>query len=67
MIKKRFNLGILSMEYIIHKITHCELNILSILTRINIQQYLINNLNLENNIKFIGYSSIPEIFLIMQV
>lgn len=60
--KKRFNLGILSMEYIIHEIPHCELNILSNLTGINVQQDLINNLNLENNIKFIGYSSIPEIF-----
>ena len=50
------------MEYIIHEIPQCELNILSNLTGINAQQDLINNLNLEDNIKFIGYSSIPEIF-----
>ena len=30
--------------------------------RFNAQQDLINNLNLEDNIKFIGYSSFPEIF-----
>jgi len=60
--KKRFKLGILSMEYIIQEIPQCELTILSNLTGINAQQDLINNLNLEDNIKFIGYSSIPDIF-----
>ena len=60
--KKRFKLGILSMEYIIQEIPQCQLNILSNLTGINVQQDLINNLNLEDNIKFIGYSSFPEIF-----
>jgi len=65
--KKRFNLGILSMDFIIDKIPQCELNILSNLTGINVQQDLIKNLNLEDNIKFIGYSSIPEIFLITLV
>ena len=60
--KKRFKLGILSMEYIIQEIPQCELTILSNLTGINAQQDLINSLNLEDNIKFIGYSSIPDIF-----
>ena len=60
--KKRFKLGILSMEYILQDIPQCELNIISNLTGINSQQNLINNLNLKSNIKFIGYSSIPENF-----
>ena len=60
--KKRFKIGILSMEYVINEIPQCELKIISNLTGINNQQNLIYNLNLENNIKFIGYSSIPEIF-----
>lgn len=60
--KKRFKIGILSMEYIIPEIPQCELRIISNLTGINKQQNLIYNLNLEKNIKFIGYSCVPEIF-----
>jgi glycosyltransferase involved in cell wall biosynthesis len=62
--KKRFKIGILSMEYVIQEIPQCQLKIISNLTGINNQKDLIYNLNLENNIKFIGYSSTPEIFFI---
>ena len=62
--KKRFKLGILSMEYIIPEIPQCHLIIISNLTGISNQKDLIYKLNLENNIKFIGYSSTPEFFFI---
>jgi glycosyltransferase involved in cell wall biosynthesis len=62
--KKRFKIGILSMEYVIQELPQCQLKIISNLTGINNQKDLIYNLNLENNIKFIGYSSTPEIFFI---
>ena len=62
--KKRFKIGILSMEYVIQEIPQCQLKIISNLTGINNQKDLIYNLNLENNIKFIGYSSTPETFFI---
>ena len=60
--KKRFNIGILSMEYIIEEIPNCELKIVSNLTGIFKFMDLKNNLDLENKIKFIGYAPIPEIF-----
>jgi glycosyltransferase involved in cell wall biosynthesis len=60
--KKRFQIGILSMEYIIKEIINCELYIVSNLTGIEHLQNIVINLNLENNINFIGYSSTPEIF-----
>ena len=63
-IKKRFKIGILSMEYVIQELPQCQLKIISNLTGINNQKDLIYNLNLENNIKYIGYSSTPEIFFI---
>ena len=60
--KKRFNIGVQSMEYIIKEINECELKIISNLTGIDNLRILVNNLNLKNNIKFVGYSSTPEIF-----
>lgn len=59
--KKRFKIGIYSMEYIMNEIFDCELYIISNLTGINHLQNLAKNLNLQNNIYFLGYSSIPEI------
>ena len=47
------------MEYVIPEIPQCQLKIISNFTGINNQQELIYNLNLENNINFIGYSSSP--------
>ena len=60
--KKRFIIGIQSMEYIIKEIPDCELKIISNLTGINNLQDFVNNLNLEQNIKFIGYFAAPDIF-----
>ena len=62
--KKRFKIGILSMEYVIPEIPQCQLIIISNLTGVYNQKNLIYNLNLENNINFIGYSSTPEFFFI---
>lgn len=59
--KKRFIIGIQSMEYIIKEIPKCELKIISNTTGTDNLQNFINNLNLENNIKFIGYISAPDI------
>jgi glycosyltransferase involved in cell wall biosynthesis len=60
--KKRFYIGIEAMEYIIKEIPTCELNILSSLARIDKIKILVNNLGLNNNIKFNGYSSLVEIY-----
>jgi glycosyltransferase involved in cell wall biosynthesis len=59
---KRFDLGISSMEYIIQEIQECKMKIISNLDNTYILDNLINNLNLKNNIIFIGYTSSPEIF-----
>lgn len=59
--KKRFQIGIQSMEYIIKEISKCVLKILSDFTRINILQNLVYDLNLEKNIQFLGYISSPNI------
>ena len=60
--KKRFKIGILAFEYLVQEIPQCELIIISDLKGTIKIQYLMNNINLENNIKFMGYSSTPEIF-----
>jgi glycosyltransferase involved in cell wall biosynthesis len=59
-IKKRFQKGILAMEYIIKEINNCELGIISGLEYINNLINLVYNLKLENNIHFLGYISYPE-------
>ena len=59
---KRFNLGIISMEYIIQEIQECKMKIISNINNTYILTNLVNNLNLKNNIKFIEYTSSPEIF-----
>ena len=61
-IKKRFELGIQAMEYIISIFYNCELKIISSLIGINHLENLINNLDIDKNVKLIGYSSIPEIY-----
>ena len=59
---KRLELGIQSMEYITKRINYCEMNIISNITKNIYLQLLVNDLNLEKNIKFVGYSSSPEIY-----
>ena len=57
---KRFELGIFAMEYIINQVPKCELKIISNITGTDDLFFLMNNINLEKSIKFVGYSSIPE-------
>ena len=59
---KRFNLGIQSMEYIIEEIFECNMKIISEIEYIFSLINLVNNLNLENRIKFIGFTVTPEIY-----
>ena len=60
--KKRFYIGIEALDYISKEIPNCELNIVSNLTGIEKLQKLVSNLNLETNIKFNGYSFLPDIY-----
>lgn len=57
---KRFNLGIYAMEYIIIHNSLCKMELISNTDGTYDLQYLIHNLNLENYIKFIGFSLFPE-------
>lgn len=59
--KKRFHIGIQAMEYINNEVPNIELEIISNLNRINNLKNLVDNLNLNNNIQFLGYLSSPEI------
>jgi hypothetical protein len=58
---KRFILGINSMEYIIKEISLCEMKIISNINGIYDLQNIIYNLNLQNQIKFFGYTLTPDI------
>ena len=60
--KKRFEIGIEAMEYIKEAIPQSEMIIISDLAGILRHEILINNLNLFNSIKFMGYTSSPEIY-----
>ena len=60
--QKRFNLGIQAMEYIIKDMPICIMKIISNITNTNFLQDLINNLNLENNVEFVGYAIKPHIY-----
>ena len=60
--KKRFDLGIKSMKYIIKEIPESELKIISTLRGIANLRDLVHTLNLEKNIKFLGYNKNPEIY-----
>ena len=59
---KRYELGIQSMKYIIKNIPDCEMRIISDLKSTDNLKKMIKDLNLENNIKLVGYTSIPEIY-----
>ena len=58
---KRFDLGIKAMESIIKEIPQCKMNILSFPEK-NLE-ILIQNLNLQNYVKFVGYHTNIDIFL----
>ena len=59
---KRFYLGIQSMEYIMEEIYECKMKIISEIEYISPLIILVNNLNLETKIQFIGFSLNPEIY-----
>ena len=59
---KRFDLGIKAMKHIISEVPQCEMKIISSLNNIYYLLKLIKELNLENLVKFVGYSSNPEIY-----
>ena len=60
---KRFKFGIQSMEYIIKEISNSEMKIISDTDFIYNLKHLVYNLNLQNNIKFIGFTLITEFHL----
>ena len=60
---KRYELGIIAMEYIREEIQECQMIIVSNITSINPLRILVDNIDLENNIKFVEYTSTPEIYL----
>ena len=57
---KRFNLGIQAMEYIVKEMPKIEMKIISKIFDIDNLKNIIANLNLEKNIDFDKYTSIPE-------
>ena len=61
-VKKRFYLGIEAMQYIVKYIPKCEMLIFSKLQENNYLRNLTNKLNLNKNIKFLGYYLFPEKF-----
>ena len=59
---KRFDLGILAMEFIIKEIPEVEMKIISNITNIEYLKNIIYCLNLENKIEFLSYTPLPEKF-----
>ena len=59
---KRFELGIEAMKHIIKEIPDCEMKVISNLDYVDYLKQLTIFLNLQNNIKFVGYTTMPEIY-----
>jgi len=59
---KRFDLGIRAMKYVVTEIPQSEMKIISSLDKINNLFRLVKELNLENFVKFLGYSVNPSIY-----
>ena len=59
---KRYILGIEAMEYIKIQLPECEMKFISNVSQIDYIQKISHNFNLNNNINYIEYSSIPEIY-----
>ena len=57
---KRFDMGLKAMPYIIKEIPECQMIIIS--EPIQNLKNLVSELQLENNVKFVGYTSNPEIY-----
>lgn len=60
--RKRFILGIRAMKYISNEIPESEMKIISKKTNIHKLIKLVKKLKLENHVKFLGYTSNPEIY-----
>ena len=59
---KRFTIGIQAFNYIIRELPESELKIISNISSIFQIEFLTNNLNIQNNIKFVGFTLTPEIY-----
>ena len=59
---KRFELGIYTMKYIVKEIPDCEMKIICNKDTIHYLKNLVFKLNLNNHIKFVGYTPNPENF-----
>ena len=58
---KRFDLGITAMKFIVNDIPQSEMKLISNLNGLFFLKKLAKDLNIENNIKFVGYTSNPSI------
>ena len=59
---KRFDLGIKAMKHIASEIPQSEMKIISSLYKIDFLLKLMKELNLDNFVKFLGYTSNPSIY-----
>ena len=59
---KRFKLGIKVMKYIVKEIPESRMIIISSIKKNSFIQYFTKKLKIEKNVKFVGYSSKPEIY-----
>ena len=59
---KRFDLGIKAMKYIINEVPQSEMKLISQLNKLFFLKKLTKDLNLENYINFVGYTSNPSIY-----
>jgi hypothetical protein len=59
---KRFDLGIKAMKFIVNDIPQSEMKLISNLNGLFFLKKLIKDLNIEKNIKFVGYTSNPSIY-----
>ena len=59
---KRFDLGIKAMKYILQNISESEMKIISKVDKIQYLKKLVYKLNLQKNVRFVGYTPNPEKF-----
>jgi glycosyltransferase involved in cell wall biosynthesis len=59
---KRFILGIIAMKFIIDEVSDSEMKIISNAQYIGNLRDIVDTFNLQNNVKFVGYTSEPEIY-----
>ena len=60
--RKRFDLGIKAMKYIVDEIHDSKMKIIADSRKLGNLKILVKKLNLESKIKFVGYTSKPEIY-----